>query len=249
MTDQQPKNLSFRFKLNIWTLKFARNWLKVVITFLAIWVSLPFIAPTLMHLGAEGPARVLYTVYAPFCHQFPFRSFFLFGEQPVYPRTNAGTNWNSFESYATNIDEFADFTSEDDFSLNWTLTNKNFFGNDELGYKVTLCERDIMIYGAIFIGAIIYSIPFIRKRLRPVPILIYVILGICPIAIDGFSQLLGYPPFEFWEPRETLPEFRVLTGALFGFMNVWLGFPYLEGSFKETRENIEAKLRRSGIKI
>lgn len=249
MTSQPPTNLSFGLRLNIWTLKFARNWLKVVITFLAIWVSLPFVAPTLMHLGAKGPARAIYTVYAPFCHQFPFRSFFLYGDQPVYPRESAGTNWDSFESYASSIDEFADFTPDDDFSLEWTLEHKNFFGNDELGYKVTLCERDIMIYGAIFIGALIYSLPIVRKRLRPVPILLYIILGICPIAIDGFSQLFGYPPFEFWEPRETLPEFRVLTGALFGFMNVWLGFPYLEGSFRETRENIEAKLQRSGIKI
>ncbi len=116
-----------------------------------------------------------------------------------------------------------------------------------MGYKVTLCARDISIYIAMLIGAILYR--GVRRRLRPAPLLIYVILGLGPIGIDGFSQLLGYPPFNFWPPRETEPVFRVVTGALFGLMNVWLGFPYLELSFRETRMELEAKFRRAGIPV
>ena len=69
------------------------------------------------------------------------------------------------------------------------------------------------------------------------------------IGIDGFSQLLGYPPFNLWPPRETLPAFRVITGALFGIMNAWLALPYLEQSFRTTREQIEFKLARVGILV
>ena len=47
--------------------------------------------------------------------------------------------------------------------------------------------------------------------------------------------------------RETLPMFRVLTGATFGFMNAWLGFPYLQMSFDETRRELEDKFRRANI--
>ena len=36
-------------------------------------------------------------------------------------------------------------------------------------------------------------------------------------------------------------------GALFGFATAWLGFPYLELSMQDTREQIEAKLVRAGI--
>jgi uncharacterized membrane protein len=97
-----------------------------------------------------------------------------------------------------------------------------------------------MLIGGIGFG-------FVRRRLRPCPLWLYLLLGIAPIGLDGFSQLLGYPPFNFWEPRETLPVFRVLTGALFGFMNVWLGFPYFEQSMKETAAEIEAKFKRAGI--
>jgi uncharacterized membrane protein len=71
---------------------------------------------------------------------------------------------------------------------------------------------------------------------------LYLILGLMPIGIDGFSQMFGYPPFQYWPVRETLPGFRLLTGALFGLMNVWLAFPYLERSMKETIEVMEDRL-------
>jgi uncharacterized membrane protein len=76
---------------------------------------------------------------------------------------------------------------------------------------------------------------------------LYAILGLAPIGIDGFSQLFGYPPLNLWPPRETLPVFRVLTGAIFGLMNVWLAFPYFELSMKEQRLALEAKFKRAGI--
>lgn len=243
----------------------SRNWAPIAVVFLTIYVSLPFAAPTLMRLGATGPADVLYTIYSPLCHQFAFRSQFLFGEQSFYPREaaedpNRDLNFDERAAQSESFqDEFRDqlrrsqgdevaeaFSFDQDALSEWTATMtlaaRNFRGDEEMGYKVALCARDIAIYGAMVIGGIGFL--FVRKRLRPAPILLYVLLGLGPIGIDGFSQLLSYPPFEFWEVRETLPEFRVLTGALFGLMNVWLAFPYLERSMQESADAMEANIER-----
>lgn len=246
MTQNNNGNRSTAVRLNIWTLRLARNWLRVMLTVLAIYVSLPWVTPVLMEAGATGPARALYTVYSPFCHQFAFRSFFLFGEQPVYPRENVPGDWTSFEDYARDLPEFEEVNLE---SLDITLIEaaRAFRGNDEMGYKVTLCERDIFIYMTLFAAGLVYSIPAVRRRVRPVPLWLYVFLGLGPIGLDGFSQLLGYPPFELWPPRETMPIFRVVTGAIFGFMTAWLAFPYLEMSMVDTRYEIEEKLDNAGI--
>ena len=259
MTKQRTSGL----RANLFVLKLARNWIRVAVVVIGIYITLPVLAPTLMHLGATGPARAIYTLYGPFCHQFAFRSFFLYGEQSAYPRSIARTPLTPYEDYVPDSEAFnaalarqlegSGFTpSEVDlfaFSPSLQFASRSFLGDERMGYKMTLCERDITIYTALFIGALIYMIPVVRRRLRPVPIWIYIILGLGPIGIDGFSQLLGYPPFELWAPRETSPFFRVLTGGLFGFMNAWLGFPYLEISFQETREQLEEKLARAGIHV
>lgn len=260
-------NRSRRVRLNVWLLRLSRNWLKVALTLIGIYAALPWVAPTLMHFGITGPAHALYFVYGPFCHQFAFRSFFLFGEQSAYPRAISGTPLTPYETYISDSPEFrqaltnwvgqpgrSTFANVDQFDpYLWTydlqFASKDFFGDPRMGYKLAICERDIAIYTALFFGGVIYSIPVVRRRLRPIPIWLYIILGIMPIAIDGVSQLLGYPPFDLWQPRETLPIFRVVTGALFGLMNAWLAFPYLELSFRDTRLQIQAKLAHAGIHV
>ncbi len=246
-------------RLNLTTLWITRHWLRVALIIVGVYASLPWVAPTLMELGLTGPANVLYTLYSPFCHQFAFRSFFLFGEQPAYPREATETSVKPFEDYVKDLPEFDPnrvvslFGSPQivgniyDFTPGFQAASREFVGNPQMGYKLTLCERDIAIYSAIFIGGLLYT--RVRYRLRPVPIWLYVLLGIAPIAIDGLSQLLGNAPFNLWPPRETIPLFRVLTGALFGFMNVWLAFPHVELSMWETRQQILAKFARAGIRV
>ncbi len=245
---------STALRLNLATLWVTEHWLRVALIIIGLYAALPFVAPTLMKLGVSGPANFLYTLYSPFCHQFAFRSFFLYGEQPAYPRYNTGSPLVPFETYARELPEFAPdrilplFGQVGDiyaFTPGYQGASREFIGNEQMGYKTTLCARDVAIYTALFIGGLIYT--RIRKRLRPVPIWLYALLGIMPIAIDGFSQLLGYPPFTLWPPRETVPAFRVLTGALFGLMNAWLGLPYVELSMRDTRAQILQKLARAGI--
>jgi uncharacterized membrane protein len=258
MTEEKQQPNATAIRLNLGLLWFSKNWLPVILVFLGIFVSLPFVAPTLMHLGYERAGNAIYIMYKPFCHQFGFRSFFLYGEQSFYPRENTGTDLVSYEAMIERtrppqFDNVADLyaQSSDDpvelrswLNLQWAA--REFVGNDVMGYKVTVCGRDMSIYLALWLGGALYW-PF-RRRVRPVPIWLWLFLGIGPIGIDGFSQLLSYPPAEWWPVRETLPMFRVLTGATFGFMNAWLGFPYLDMSFKETQWEIERKLYRAGIK-
>ena len=225
-----------------WGRQLARHWLVFVLVFLILYVGLALTAPVLMETGHTRAADALYKLYAPLCHQFAFRSWFFFGEQPAYPRAVSGTDWGTFEEYASR-DPFFEGVDLYAWTAELQLKARAFRGNEEMGYKAALCERDIAIYSAMLLFALLFT--RIRHWLRPAPLWLYLILGLMPLGLDGFSQLFGYPPFEFWPVRETLPVFRTLTGALFGIMNGWLAFPYLEESMREMHESAQRKIARA----
>lgn len=238
---------------------FSCHWLAVFNVVVAIYVALPILAPVLMKAGARGPANFIYTIYSPMCHQMATRSFFLFGEQVAYPRELANTDLAPLEAYAGDIPEFAGV--DPDNWINFFFAARRFIGNEELGYKMALCERDIAIYGFVLIGGLVYGLLRRRYHVKPLPLLLFIILGLGPIALDGFSQLFGYYAtlFETAEPsaaatfiqrvfplRESTPLLRTFTGALFGFMLVWLAYPRIEEGMKGTERDLERKLRRIG---
>ncbi|MCC7209469.1 MAG: DUF2085 domain-containing protein [Anaerolineae bacterium] len=228
-------------RLNRWTLWSSRHYLRLMLIAVALFVGLPFAAPVFMHLGLEGPGNVIYSMYSPLCHQFAFRSWFLFGEQSAYPRAEANLpGLRPYEDFLPQVNA-ALAGRLDSSTLALEMNSKAFLGDPQMGYKIAICQRDVGIYAGLFIGGLIYAIPYVRKRLRPVPILLYIFLGLGPIGLDGFSQLLSYPPFQLWEPRESTPLFRLATGLLFGLMNAWLAFPYLEASARDVIREIEAK--------
>lgn len=215
---------------------FGLHWLAVFNLLVLMYVGMPFAAPALMKAGYQRPARWIYTVYSPLCHQLAFRSWFLFGEQIAYPRELAGTDFVSYGA-ATGLD------GSDLFEA------RAFVGNEEVGYKVALCERDIAIYGGIFLAGLAFSL--VRDRVKPLPISLWVLFGIVPIALDGGSQLIaGLPiPGLDWLPaRESTPFLRTLTGALFGVMNVWLAYPYVEETMAETRAIVAGKLQATNLR-
>jgi uncharacterized membrane protein len=209
----------------------TQHYLALINLLVFIYVGLPFLAPTLMKLGADIPAKVIYTIYSPLCHQFAFRSFFLFGEQPYYPLKEAGMMGVKTLSDVTGYQNLAD-----PFSVS-RLYARQFIGNATLGYKVAFCERDVAIYAAIVLFGLLYA-P-IRRRLPNLHWALWFLLGIVPIAIDGFYQLFSQFNFSFLSflPYYESPVFtRVLTGALFGFFTAWFAFPAIEESMKDTRE-------------
>jgi uncharacterized membrane protein len=225
----KPRGRASAIRLNKLVHSFTRRWLAVVNLVVVLYMGLPFAAPALMRVGAVQPASWIYTIYSPMCHQLAFRSWFLFGEQAAYPREIAGTPLTSY-SEATGL-------SEDDL-----ISARKFIGDEQLGYKVALCERDIAIYTGILLGGLLFGL--LRTRLKPLPVGLWLLLGILPIAIDGGSQLLSVFDFLSFPVRESTPFLRTVTGLLFGLMNVWLAYPYVEQSMLETRAQVAAKLAR-----
>jgi len=210
----------------------AKHYLALLNLAMFLYVGLPFLAPTLMKVDATAPARLIYTVYSPLCHQFAFRSFFLFGEQPYYPLKGAGlTNIKTFDQ----ISGYTDLANS--FSVS-RLYARQFIGDPTLGYKVAICERDIAIYGAILLFGLVYAVT--KRRLPALHWMVWILIGLGPIGLDGFSQLfsqLNWPWLaQFLPYRESTPFLRVLTGGLFGFMTAWFAYPNIEESMRETRQ-------------
>lgn len=210
----------------------ARHYLALLNLLVFIYVGLPFLAPTLMKLDATAPARLLYTVYSPLCHQFAFRSFFLFGEQPYYPLKEAGVaNVRTFDQ----VSGYTDLA--DPFSVSRVYA-RQYTGDATVGFKVALCERDVAIYGAIVLFGLIYGMT--GRRLPPLHWMLWLLIGLGPIGLDGFSQLfsqLNWAWLAHYLPyRESTPFLRVLTGGLFGFMTAWFAYPNIEESMRETRQ-------------
>ncbi len=241
-----PGENSAAVRLNRWSLQWSRHWLRILLIVIGVYFALPFLAPTLMHFGLIGPASLIYTAYSPLCHQLAFRSWFLFGKQPAYPRAAAHVpGLQPLENFAPDLNQATgQQVDQSTLTQDFYLAARQFIGDERMGYKVAVCERDVSIYGALFLGGLIYAIPVVRRHLRPVPLWLYVLLGLVPIGIDGFSQLLSYPPFNLWPVRETSPYFRAITGALFGFMNAWLAFPHLEQSARDMIAELEQKFER-----
>ena len=209
----------------------ARHYLAVFNTFIAVYVLLPFLAPILMRVGATTPAGWIYRAYSVVCHELAFRSWFLFGEQASYPRTAAGVEGILPYSEATGMDE------------NDLWAARDYRGNEVIGYKVALCERDIAIYGGILLFGIGFAVT--GRKIKPVHWIIWILIGLVPIGLDGLSQLASQPPMNFLPYRESTPLLRSVTGFLFGFMTAWFGYPYVEETMSENRKILDEKYKLS----
>jgi uncharacterized membrane protein len=205
-----------------------------------LYVGLPFLAPVLMKLGATGPAWWIYRGYNVVCHQFAFRSWFLFGEQPAYPREEAGMKgWIPYEAIVQNV-------GPEDYSDRTLWEARWYIGDAQVGYKVALCERDIAIYGAIFLFGVVFAL--FGRKWKALPVYLWLLVGVAPIALDGGSQLIATYISRFQIAidfaRESTPLLRTLTGALFGLTTAWFGYPLVEESMRESRDFLEAKEKR-----
>jgi uncharacterized membrane protein len=218
-------------RLNRAVLFLSRHWLAIFNLFTFAYVGLPIAAPILMKLGATRPAIVIYRIYSILCHQLAFRSWFLFGEQSAYPLASAGTSLTPY-SIATGLD------SGDIFGA------VSFIGNERLGYKVALCQRDVAIWGGILLAGLLFAL--LRDRLKPLPITLWLIFGIIPIALDAGSQFLTQFPILSSLSRESTPFLRTLTGGLFAVCNIWMAYPYIEESMTEIRIQVTTKLAGVG---
>lgn len=210
----------------------SKHYLAMLNLVMLLYFGLPVLAPVLMNAGATGPANVIYTLYKPLCHQFGFRSFFLFGEQAYYPLAEADIHDVITFEAATGLQDLKNPAGLARFEA------RQFTGNEEIGYKMALCERDMAIYSAIFLFGVVYAVT--GRRLKPLHWTLWILIGMGPVGLDGFSQLFSQMEWSWLEAilpyRESTPFLRVLTGGLFGFATAWFAYPSIEESMADTRQ-------------
>ncbi len=90
------------------------------------------------------------------------------------------------------------------------------------GYQAAIDQRLTALYGSAALAGLVYYRSYVHgRRVRPIGWRLYLLFCL-PIALDGFTQMLGW--------RQSSWELRTITGALFGVATVWLLFPYLGGA-------------------
>ncbi len=193
-----------------------------------------------MHIGATGPADALYFFYSFLCHQLPERSIFFFGPQPMYSYAQIKAVWP--------LDGFEGL--------------RQFIGNPEMGYKVAWSDRMISTYGGIWLGGVIYAL--LGKRAPRLSLVVWLLLGVAPIGIDGFSHFVndlvagttgtGFRDTNSWLQALTLNAFpssfyagdqfgsfnswaRWVTGLLFGITTILAAFPYIDRAMQELAQS------------
>jgi uncharacterized membrane protein len=155
---------------------------------------------------------------------------FLFGEQAYYPRQLANIPG------VITIEDLQNTTEVD------LIAARTFVGNEVVGYKVALCERDVAIYLFMLLFGLFYGL--LGRKIPSINWMVWVLVGLVPIGLDGGSQLIGFIPWlSSWFPaRESTPLLRTLTGGLFGWITAWYLFPMIEESAQSTRQVIQRKV-------
>ena len=226
-----------------WAYRLSRHWILILSIIFGLYVGLPFLAPVLMRLGWDIPARAIYFIYSLLCHQLPQRSYFLFGSKVSYSIAEIQTVWQN--------------------TLN-PLVLRQFIGNPELGWKVAWSDRMVSMFTSLWLVGMLWR-P-LRRWLKPLPWwgLVFLLL---PMAVDGashgISDLYGigqgfrdsntwlvmltnntFPPGFYagdaWGSFNSL--MRLLTGILFGVGIVWFGYSFLDDSFSQQAHYLKSKL-------
>ena len=112
-----------------------------------------------------------------------------------------------------------------------------------MGFKIALCERDIAIWGSLVFFGLLYAAT--GRRFPKLHWLVWIFVGVGPIGLDGFSQLISQLQLPFLQSilpyRESIPQLRVLTGVFFGFFTGWFMFPLIEETMADTRNLLSKK--------
>ncbi len=195
---------------------FKKYYLHIILGFLFIFFSFSALAPLLLKVGLNVPAKIIYWIYGFFCHQLPFRSWFFFGDQSFYPLASAGiSHMISFEEY------FHPATM--DFGMVRSET-----GNLLAGYKMAICQRDFALYISLWISGLIFFMK--RRNIVKIPLWVWIVFGVIPLGLDGGAQFLGNLNISFFASmaHESTPILRTITGSMFGLFTGWYIFPALE---------------------
>ena len=205
----------------------SSHWYKIFLVVYGVWVFTPFLAPLFMHIGWNRAGKAIYFIYMFFCHQLPQRSYFLFGQKPMYPLKEIQSAWQN--------------------TIN-PMILRQFIGNESMGWKVAWSDRMISFYTSIWFFAVAWF-P-LRRKVKPLSWWGFFLL-LLPMALDGGTHMIsdffgmgqGFRDSNLWLAALTnnfLPAtfyagdvlgsfnswMRNITGLLAGLGVVWLVFPY-----------------------
>lgn len=199
----------------------SSHWVALFNVLIGLFFGGAILAPVLMHLGLPRIASLFYAFYDPFCHQYTFRSWFLFGDAFAHPLTEP-------------------------ISILKMAEKTHIIGDALMGYKMALCQRDIAIYGIMLLSGILFALLRRKKTISPLPLWLYFIFGILPMMLDGGIQWLSYFvwvifPAYLSQPFETIPLMRALTGGLFGLGVVAVTYSHIDYYFQEIHQTLKTK--------
>jgi uncharacterized membrane protein len=126
----------------------AEHWLLGLNGAVAAFVLGAGLAPVLTALGWSSVADGLYAAYHATCHQWAFRSFFVFGDQAVYAQDQLA---------GLGVDPFT------------------FIGGPGYGWKLAFCERDLAIYLSLLAFGLVFAR---WRRLSAASFLVYGLLAL-----------------------------------------------------------------------
>jgi uncharacterized membrane protein len=145
----------------------AHQWFALFLVIYGLWVWSPWLAPVFMHIGWDAAGRTIYFIYSFFCHQLPERSFFLFGQKPMFSLPEIQAAWQN--------------------TVNPLILRK-FIGNETMGWKVAWSDRMVSFYTTVWLFAILWW-PF-RRQIKPLSWWGFA-LFLLPIALDGGTHAIS----------------------------------------------------------
>lgn len=209
-----------------------RYWIIPLSLALGIYIGLPFLAPVFMHIGLNGAAKLIYSIYSWQCHQLPERSFLIFGSKLTYSLAEVQKAWQS--------------------TIN-PIILRQFIGNPAMGWKVAWSDRMVSMYTSLWVFGMIWWL--IRAKVKPISWWVFLLL-LLPMAVDGTSHFLsdlagigqGFRDTNLWLAtltHQSLPAsfyagdawgsfnsiMRMVSGILFGAGIVFFTYPYLNNAF------------------
>ncbi len=181
---------------------------ELVLLFFLIYSLLPFLSPILLSFDENSSVGIgIQKLYSHFCHQRVDRSLFLFGEKSFYT-----------------LEELIDIDYVE-YSAGYP-----YWGNEEIGYKVAYCIRDIAIYTSVTIfGFFLVLYMNFYKKIPKFPLYLILILAL-PMVFDGVFQIMVSAFDLAWVPNEYMESNlkRIITGVFFGIAMAMIVFVNLK---------------------
>ena len=141
----------------------AHHWLAGLNGLIVVVLAGAVAAPILMAAGLISTAQPIYDAFRSICHQWAFRSFFLFGPEFVYGQAQLAEL--GLDPYRT-------------------------IGSPAIGWKMAFCERDLAIMSGLLLFGTRYASAWRLRGLGSSGYVLFALLSL-PMALDGGTQLLG----------------------------------------------------------